>query len=273
MRKISPRRSIRTRWTWPIHGRRTRVSHTNHFQRNAKIADAFPLRRSAVRARALIFYGTTQFMVRFLPKFACYTAARSVPAMRTALVSTWRSRLSVIASRKAGGNFCKWSHSLSTTGAPGMRRSRDFYSPCRGNSLKPMIRHPSRLPRGMFRNNLIWDTHSAARLGTIVPRRCLNMKCRHETYMRASRANGGRKKRNEVHPASFFAGIRCRRSAIGVSIAKVHTMRTFTRAHVHVCAIDSTRYFGKAIPARTVSVRIFRGRIPATFISRRFPPP
>jgi len=123
--------------------------------------------RARARARALIFYGTTQFMVRFLPKFACYTAARIVPAMRTALVSTSRSRLSVIASRKAGGNFCKWSHSLSTTGSPrsdgGRRRRRRLLCAMPWEFIKtddpPSIPYfplsSTRLPNRMFKNNLI----------------------------------------------------------------------------------------------------------------------
>lgn len=55
----------------------------------------------------------------------------NVPTMGP-VVSTSRSQLSVIASRKTRRrNFCKWSHSLSTVALCGMasKALRDFYSP------------------------------------------------------------------------------------------------------------------------------------------------
>lgn len=105
---------------------------------------------SIVNARpgTLIFYGTTQFMVRFLPKFACYTSAQTFPTMGP-VVSTSRSQLSVIASRKTRRrNFCKWSHSLSTAGLSAEWRAKRYATFTRQSEFiksdDPVIHSPER---------------------------------------------------------------------------------------------------------------------------------
>lgn len=117
------------------------------------------------------------------------------------VVSTSRSQLSVIASRKTRRrNFCKWSHSLSTAGALwDGEQSATRLLLASANSLKAMIQ-PSIPRNGTFKNPICaaergdsaverrFSREKEIGAATIVclPRfapRCLNMK-RHEIYMR-----------------------------------------------------------------------------------------
>jgi len=110
--------------------------------------------------------------------------------------------------------------------------------------------------------------------------------------MRASRANERRKKKrkNEIHPASFFAGIRCRRSAIGVSIvaalqkctrcrraseAPLHARGMYVRARVCVCVEQSITFVisGRRFRRAYSVPREYSEVGSATFISWRLPSP